>query len=231
MSGFNNVPSIPNSLVNNVVGNISGVLSTKPNAKYASGPRCSLKINSKLVGFAFDFSFRINTTVVEVNTIDDYLPYELAPQRLTCEGTISALHIPGTSAGTLFWQPDILNFLFQQYITIEVRDSATDQLLFFTDKAMITSRAEDIRVDSLAQVQLSWKAIGYRDERAPELPANQNQTTAKKDSIQSRLLAGGPLDAVANSSGIANIISPGGGGGSIIGPSSGPQITPETNIA
>jgi len=226
MSGFNNVPSIGNSIANNIASNISGILSTKPTAKYASGPRCALKINSKLVGFAFDFSVRINTTVVEINTIDDYLPYELAPQRVTCEGTISALHIPGQSAGTLLWQPDLLNFLFQQYISIEVRDSATDQLLFFTDKAMITSRAEDIRVDSLAQVQLSWKAIGFRDERTPELPVNQNQTTKKKDSIQSRLLgqfAGGPLDAITNSTGIANIM---GSGGSIISPGGG-----ETNNA
>jgi hypothetical protein len=66
------------------------------------------------------------------------------------------------------WQPDALNFLFQQYITIEVRD-INDQLLFYTSKAMITSRQEDIRVDSLANVQLTWRAIGFQDERKPEL--------------------------------------------------------------
>jgi hypothetical protein len=227
MPGFNNTPPIGQRLADNVASNVSGIFSTKAQAKYASGARCQLKINGGLVGFAFDISWRMNTTVVEVNTIDDYLPYELAPQRITCEGTLSALHIPGTSTGTLLWQPDILNFLFQQYISIEVRDSASDQLLFFTDKAMITSRSEDIRVDSLAQVQLSWKAIGYRDERTPELPVDLNQTTKKKDSLQSRLLgsfAGGPLDAVANSPGIANVLSPD-GGGSIISPGAGTDIT------
>lgn len=164
MSGFNNVP--PSAFIPNGVGS---VLSVRPTAKYSSGARCLLKINSKLCGFAFGVSWRINTQVIEVNTIDDYLSYELAPQRVTVEGTISALHIPGTSPGTENWQPDVLNFLFQQYITIEVRDSATDQLLFFTNNAMITSRAEDIKVDQLSSVQLSWRAIGFRDERTPEI--------------------------------------------------------------
>ena len=168
MSGFNNRPNITQRLTDNALGNISGIFSTRQSAKYASGARCILKINNKVVGFAFGISWRINTHIVENNTIDDYMPYELIPQRVAVDGTISALHIPGTSPGTELWQPDALNFLFQQYITIEVRD-ITDQLLFFTNKAMITSRSEDIRVDQLANIQLSWIAIGFQDERKPEV--------------------------------------------------------------
>jgi len=164
--GFNNRP---NTILDNVASNVSGIFSTKSAARYASGARTTLKINGKVSGFAFGISWRINTAVTEINTIDDYFPAELAPQRISVEGTMSMLHIPGQSAGTELWQPDALNFLFQQYITIEVRDSATDQLLFYTSKAMITSRAEDIRVDSLANVSLQWKAIGFQDERKPEL--------------------------------------------------------------
>jgi hypothetical protein len=163
--GFNNIPPSNNSIPNG----IGTITSSRSTAKYSSGARCLLRINGKLCGFAFGISWRINTQVIEINTIDDYMPYELAPQRLTVEGSISALHIPGVSAGTENWQPDAINFLFQQYITIEVRDSATDQLLFFTDKAMITSRSEDIRVDQLSSVQLSWRAIGFRDEREPKI--------------------------------------------------------------
>jgi hypothetical protein len=179
MSGFNNRPSIGQRALDNVVGNVSGVFSTKPSAKYASGARCLLKINGKLSAFAFGIAWKINTQVMEITTIDDYLPYELAPQRVTVEGSISALHIPGQSAGTELWQPDVLRFLFNQYITIEVRDSATDQLLFYTGQAMITSRSEDIKVDSLSNVQLTWKAIGFRDERAPEVPKAEPKTKAK----------------------------------------------------
>lgn len=182
MSGFNNRP---NNIVDNVASNASGIFSTKASAKYASGARCILKINGKVSGFAFGVSWRINTTVTENNTIDDYFAHELIPQRVTVEGTLSALHIPGQSAGTELWQPDALNFLFQQYITIEVRDT-TDQLLFYTSKAMITSRAEDIKVDALASVQLSWRAIGFQDERKPEL-AQGAQDKQENNQPQSRL--------------------------------------------
>jgi hypothetical protein len=184
MSGFNNRPSIGDQLANNVASNVSGIFSTKQSAKYASGARSILKINGKVVGFAFGISWRINTSVTEINTIDDYFPAELAPQRITVEGTLNALHIPGQSAGTELWQPDALNFLFQQYITIEVRDSSTDQLLFYTSKAMITSRSEDIRVDQLSNVNLSWRAIGFQDERKPELAQKINDEKPKSPNKQ-----------------------------------------------
>lgn len=180
MSGFNNRPN--NQIIDNVASNAAGIFSTKQSAKYASGPRTVLKINGKVVGFAFGISWRIQTAVTEIQTIDDVFPAELAPQRISVEGSLSALHIPGVSAGTELWQPDALNFLFQQYITIEVRDS-TDQLLFYTSKAMITSRSEDIRVDSLANVQLQWRAIGFQDERKPEI-ANGAQTSSQGENKQ-----------------------------------------------
>lgn len=174
MSGFTNRPPLAQNLLDNVVSNVSGVFSTRAVARYASGARCVLKINSKLVGFAFAVSWRISTNYVEINTVDDPLPNELVPQRITVDGTISALHIPGTSATTELWQPDVLSFLFHQYVTIEVRDSQTDALLFYTNKAVITSRQEDIRVDQLSNVTLSFKAIGWKDEKQPETPENFN---------------------------------------------------------
>lgn len=191
MSGFNNRP---NNIGDNLAQNISGVFSTKPAAKYSSGARTILKINGKVVGFCFGISWRISTAVTEINTIDDYFPAELAPQRVTVDGSLSALHIPGQSAGTEMWQPDALNFLFQQYITIEVRDT-NDQLLFYTGKAMITSRAEDIRVDQLSNVSLQWRAIGFQDERAPVRAEGINDS--KNDNAPSRL-DGSTISNIAN---------------------------------
>lgn len=173
--GFDNAPSVGD----NIGSQFSGIFSLKPTAKYASGARSLLKVNGRLVGFAFNISWRIDTSAVEITTIDDYMPYELAPQRVSVSGTMSALHIPGQGIGVQLWQPDLLNFLTQEYITIEVRDSHTDQLLFYTNKAMITSRQEDIKVDSLASVQLSWRAIGFQDERTPEIAKETAQP--KKD--------------------------------------------------
>jgi hypothetical protein len=170
-TGFDN----SSNLLSNAAGGVAGILSTRPNAKFMSGARCTLKVNGQLVGFAFGISWTINTAVTEINTIDDYLPSELAPQRVTVEGTISALHIPGVSANTLNWQPNVLSFLFGPYISIEARDSATNQIIFATDKAMITSRSEELKVDSLANVSLRWRAIGYIDEQTPQPLHNYNQ--------------------------------------------------------
>jgi hypothetical protein len=168
--GFNNVPPPGQGLLDNVVGgNIGGIFSTRPTAKYASGARCILKINGVIVGFAFGISWRITTSVTEINTIDDPITNELVPQRCTVDGSISALHIPGVSAGTKGWQANALSFLFQKYIQIEVRDSKTDEVLFLASKAMIVSRQEEVRVDQLANVTLTFKAIGWRDEKVPTI--------------------------------------------------------------
>jgi hypothetical protein len=156
-NGFNNTPNAAASVANNVASNVSGVFSTKPSAKYMSGARCALKINSSIVGFAFGISWDIRTSAREINTIDNNLPYELVPQRITVEGTISALHIPGIS---------------------EVRDSKTNQLLFATDRAMIIERTEDIKVDQLSSVTLRFRAIGFQDEKPPATPNNFDQDSS-----------------------------------------------------
>lgn len=186
-TGFDLTPGFVENTVNNVASNVAGIFSTRPNAKFLSGARVTLKINSKLVGFAFGISWTINTMVTEVNTIDDYLPHHLAPQRITVEGTISALHIPGVSANTEGWQPNVLSFLFAPYISIEARDSATNQVVFATDKAMVVSRSEEIRVDSLANVSIRWRAIGYIDEQTPQPLNHYNEvsTNGKDTAISS----------------------------------------------
>lgn len=171
MTGFNNTPDIGQQLTDNIVeGNLSGIISTRDSAKYASGARTILRINSRPVGFAFGIQWRVDTLYSEVNAIDNPLPEEFVPRAIKVSGNISALHIPGQGAGVQLWQADVLSFLFHQYLTIEVRDSTTNQLLFFAPKAVITSRQEDIRVDDLAQVALSFQAIGFRDEKTPEVP-------------------------------------------------------------
>jgi len=158
------------NLGDNALSNFAGVFSLKPTAKYASGARTTLRINGDLIGFAFGISWNVSTSYNEVRTVHNYLPHELVPTHIDVSGSISALHIPGVSATTELYQADVLGFLLHKYITIEVRDSATDELLFFTNKAVITNKAERIGVDSLANVELQFKAIGWKDEREPEGP-------------------------------------------------------------
>ncbi len=175
--GFENVPPVQDQLLDNAIsGNVGGIVSSRPSAKYMSGARCVLRINSKPVAFAFGISWRIDTTFMELNVIDNPLVEELVPKMIRVSGSISALHIPGKGPGAQLWQGDVLSFLFHQYITIEVRDSETQKLLFFAPQAVITSRQEDIKVDDLAQLSLSFIAIGFKDEKEPGFPAGYNNS-------------------------------------------------------
>lgn len=167
---LDNDPSVIQRLAGNAVENINGIFSAKPMAKYLSGARCVLRVNGKIIGFAFQVSWNINTSVTEINTIDDVLPYELAPKRIEVNGQISGFRIPGSGPTQQLIQSDITSFMHQRYIDIEVRDSQTDNLIFLANRAMITSRSENIRTDNLANMTLNFKAIGWTDERTPKLP-------------------------------------------------------------
>jgi len=166
-SDFGTGQSFGQTLLDNVSGGIAPIFSAKPSAKYTSGARCVIRVNNRIVGFAFQASWRINTVQEEIFTIDDYLPYELAPQRISVEGTLGMWHIPGQGASAEYTQSNVLSFMTHRYISIEIRDSATNDLLFQTSKAAITSRIEDVKTDELNRITLSFKAIGWQDEKAP----------------------------------------------------------------
>jgi hypothetical protein len=200
--GFNNRINI----ANNLVTPFSGLTSSRPNAKFMSGARCVLKFNGQLVGFAFAISWSVNTSFSEINTIDDYLPSELAPQRISVEGTLSALHVPGVSATTQNWQADINNFLFAPYISIEARDQTTNQIIFATDKAVVLNRTENVTVDQLSSMTLRWRAIGFLDEK---VPSSQPANNFDKASFEAKFPASSPQPAAAslNPSNITNNIA------------------------
>lgn len=160
--------SIVSGAAENVGDTLREIYSLRPQAKYASGARCTLKINGELAAFATAISWRITTETREIRTIDNPLPVELVPTMVSVEGTIGGLRLPGQSPTQNLIMPDVLSFLFHKYITIEVRDSKTDQLLFLTGKAQITGRMEELKSESLGSIALTWKAIGWRDERDPE---------------------------------------------------------------
>lgn len=186
--GFtNDTSNAAQNLLNNALSQAPGLLSAKPTAKYASGPRCVIKVNNQLMGFAFGVTWRITTDNIEVKTIDDYLPYELAPNRIMVEGTLSLFHIPGAGATALLHQANVLSFLFHKYITLEIKDSATDELLFISNRVVITSRTEDLSAEKLGQVQLTWKAIGWEDEIKPEPPKNFDSAPTADQSAVTRL--------------------------------------------
>lgn len=157
--------SIATTAVGNATDQVYGIVSGRQIAKYTGGARCVLKINDELVGFAFQVAWEINTDVKEIFTVDEYTPADMAPTLCTVRGSLGAFHIPGNGPGTKQWQATLKSFLVHKYIAIEVRDSQTDELLFYTNKAVITNRSQSMQAGSLSKMNLQWKAIGWLDEK------------------------------------------------------------------
>lgn len=154
----------------NFDGQFQGVLALRPLGKYVTGARVTLRINKKLAGFAFGIQWKIDTQQREIVTVDDYLPHEIAPQRIHVTGSINSLHIPGSSVTKEQFQSSVLSFLAHQYIEIEARDSQTDELLFYTSKAVITTRTENLQAGQIGNITLDFIAVGWKDELEPTTP-------------------------------------------------------------
>lgn len=166
--------AISNQLLNSAFGSVSPLNNY---ARYMTGARAIIKVNGKLFGFAFGVNYTISTSHTEINTIDDYTPYELAPQRITVNGTMGLFHIPGKGPTAELVQANVMSFLMHKYITIEISDQMTGQIIFKTDKAVITGKTQTLVAGDISTIQLSWKSVGWTDELNPKLPDGANEET------------------------------------------------------
>lgn len=145
------------------------LFSIRNTGNFLNGARCKLKINNKIVAFAFQISWDIQTLQDEIYCIDEYLPSELAPKKIRCTGTIGCFRIPYFSPCVLDFQSNILSFLTHKYISIEVTDKKTNNIIFYASHAVITGRSENITTENPANMILQFQAIGFQDELKPQL--------------------------------------------------------------
>lgn len=163
-----------NNIAENAVDSTLGQLSPLNDfGRYFTGSRAIIKVNDELIGFAFSVSFNISTTQDPIYTIDEWLPWELAPQRVAVTGTLGMFHIPGRgpTANTGMMQ-NVLSFMKHKYITIDIRDQQTDNTIFKTDKAVITGRRQRIQAGEPSSIELTWMSIGWVDEKQPSDPTD-----------------------------------------------------------
>ena len=176
--------TIATAVADAVAANFGSILSLRPQAKYMTGARTVIKVNERIVGFAFQVSWNINTEQTEIYTIDNTLPHEIVPKRIAVSGTIGAFIIPGRSATAEVIQSDMFSFLTNKYITIEVRDSVTDEIIFKTNNAAITNSQGSLTADQVGTMQLSWKAIGWLSEEVPKAPSDIDKATWEKSILK-----------------------------------------------
>lgn len=169
------VSGLADNLINSAVGGLSPLNNF---GRYMTGARAIIKVNDKLFGFAFGVNFNIQTETNEVWTIDDWTPYELAPNRIMVSGTMGLFHIPGKGPTRELVQANVLSFLFHRYVTIEITDQMTGQTIFKTNRAVITNKSQSIQAGEISTIQLSWKAIGWADELNPQYPQDSGADSA-----------------------------------------------------
>jgi len=145
---------------------------------FMHGSRAVIKVNGEIFGFAFGVSMNIQTQHDEIWTIDDYTPYELAPNKIQVNGTLSMFHVAGRGPSKDLIQANVLSFLFHRYITLEIRDAKTDITLFKSNRVMITGRSQSFQSADLSNIQLTWKAIGWVDELTPNYPKGYKEPYA-----------------------------------------------------
>jgi len=177
-SGFDRSAS-GNSFADNALSSLSSILSLRPQAKYMTGARTIIRVNGDIVAFAFQVAWSIRTEVTEINTIDDALPWELAPKRIEVTGTIGMFQVPGQSPQAMTIQSDVGSFLMNRYITIEVKDSSTDAVIFRAGTAMITGQQSELSYEQIGRTTLTWKAIGWQVENPPKTPEDQSDSEVK----------------------------------------------------
>lgn len=152
-------------LATSLLQSATGALSPFNNlGRYMTGPRAIIKVNSQLFGFAFAVTYSITTEQTENFVIDEYIATELMPSRITVTGTMSMLHVPGKGPTKQLIQSNVMSFLQHKYITIEIRDQMTDEVIFNTNKAVITNKQQTLNAGDLSTITLTWKALGWTDE-------------------------------------------------------------------
>lgn len=187
--GFGRNESDP-SFADNFASSFGTIFTLKPQAKYMTGARTILRINGSVVAFAFSVSWNARTEATEIYTIDDALPWEIAPKRIEVSGTLGLFQLPGQSPLVSRFQSDAASFLMNRYISIEVKDSATDAIIFKAGSAMITGQQGEISSEQMGRTVLTWKAVGWQAENPPT-PFTSDEMEKDPDSLGGGIVSSG----------------------------------------
>jgi hypothetical protein len=165
---------------NAALSNMGGFISLRPSAKYMSGARTTIKINDRIMSFAFSVSWDIETELTEIRTVDELRAYEFGPRKISVSGTVGSWVLPGESPQINNIQANALSFIFDKYVTIEVRDSVTDNIIFRTNNAMFSRSRGSLARGTLGNMELSWRAIEWINEESPKYPDRDDTNTSPK---------------------------------------------------
>ena len=148
-----------------------------------TGARAILKIANNLIVFATNVQYSITTEYKEIQGVDNSLPEELAPTKISVTVRCTSLRVPQESASVLALQPTILNHLQQKYLSIELLDRGTNETILYVPKAMLVERSGIVATRQMANETWVLKGIGYWDERPPQGASNDRDSDNFVDKV------------------------------------------------
>ena len=136
--------------------------------KVFTGARAIISMNNRVIAYATSCSYMYDTEYKPQKEVDNSLPAELTPGAINVQVTCNVTRVPLQSATGMALQPTIANNLSQPYMSIELKDRATDQTILFVPKAQLVRRAGGVNVRQMSSETWTLAGIGFWDEREPE---------------------------------------------------------------
>lgn len=137
-----------------------------------AGWRVLVKVNNENFAAGSVLDYSIGTSAYEINTVDLVIPFELAPQRITVDMTLRVFRTPENDPAALGISPQGQSgnvqdyFTRSEYITVEVRDKITDQIVIALPKAWIVRRTGGGEAEGLFMETWNIRSIGYQGPEA-----------------------------------------------------------------
>jgi hypothetical protein len=173
----------------NLKASASALISLHPQPRIMTGARAVVRLNNKVVTLCNNVQYEINTDWQEIRGIDELIPNDLAPSVFAVSGSMSIYRVPNGSPVDDFLQQDMFRGMIWPYVSIEIRDKRTDELIMSVRRAAITRRSESYAKNQLTSMMLSFTGIGFRDEAMPKL---------LPDTLPNSQTSGGLLGAISN---------------------------------
>ena len=116
-------------------------------------------------GFVLDYT--IDTSEVTIQGLDNIVPSELAPDRITVTMNIRVYRTSDNDPVAALIAPlgdgpnQLDAFTKSPYITVEVRDKVTDKTIIFLPRAWLLRRSGSVDAENLLIETWSIKSIGF----------------------------------------------------------------------
>jgi hypothetical protein len=124
------------------------------------GAEVKCYVSGKLYAEVQSIQYTIDYGEKEIYGIDSQFPQEIAPGRVSVQGTVSGLvikNLGGLQAYDL--RTKINEILFGPYTSLRLKDRHSDKDLFWLPQMKVTSEQTSIQAKGVVKVSFSFKGI------------------------------------------------------------------------